>query len=84
LIDSLLVPRRNQIQTKINNLEDNIAYNRKTLAEETLLREQDHEAYESQLAEYNDATDAVDEALNLLNSLTNPSLIQLKKFSSYM
>jgi dihydroxyacetone kinase len=72
------------VETRIQNLEENIAYNRKTLNEETLLREQAHEAYEALVAEYNDATDSVDEALNLLNSLGNPSLIQLKKFQSYI
>lgn len=34
------------------------------------------------MAEYNDATASVDEALNLLGSLTNPSMLQVKKFQN--
>jgi len=39
LINNLLVPRRSAIKAKIAAIQENMAYNRKTLAETTLLRE---------------------------------------------
>lgn len=80
VIDNLLIPRRQQIQKKIDSITDNMEFNRKTLAEDTLLREQDHAAYEAAVAEYNEGIANVDEAIELLQSITNPSLMQIKKF----
>jgi len=47
-----------------------------------LVRDQEHEAYEAQVEELNGATASVDEALALLESLSNPSLVQVKKFQN--
>lgn len=47
LINNLLVPRRSAIKAKIAQINENINYNRKTLAETTLLREQGHADYEA-------------------------------------
>jgi predicted phage tail protein len=81
-INELLIPRRSQIKARIAAITDNMDFNRQTLAEETLVREQDHEAYELQIEEFNEAIAAVDEALALLSTLSNPSLMQIKKFKS--
>lgn len=81
-LDNLLFPRREQLKNKIATLQDNQEYNRKTRDETELQREQDHEAFEAVIAEYNDATAAVDDALALLAQLTNPSLVQVKKFQN--
>ncbi|KAM3137389.1 hypothetical protein pb186bvf_010569 [Paramecium bursaria] len=81
-LDNLLKPRREQLKTKIDNLQDNQEFNRKTLAENELIREQQHEEFELQITEYNEAVAAVDDALNLLSTLTNPSLAQIKKFQN--
>jgi hypothetical protein len=81
-INELLIPRRQQIKKRISEITDNMDFNRQTLAEETLVREQDHEAYELQIEEFNEAIAAVDEALALLSTLSNPSLMQIKKFKS--
>ena len=48
--------------------------NRKNLAEETLIRNKEHEQFEARVAEHNEAISAIDECLALLNSLSNPSL----------
>lgn len=61
-----MVPRRNQLQNRIEAIQENQAENRKNLDEAGLVREQEHEAYEFQVAELNGATESVDEALNLL------------------
>jgi hypothetical protein len=79
-LENLLKPRRTQLRAKIGGLQENQAHNRKALDEATLIRKQQHEEYEALVAEYNAATGAVDEALALLSTLTNPSLIQVKKF----
>jgi predicted phage tail protein len=83
-INELLIPRRSQIKTRIAAITDNMDFNRKTLAEDTLLREQEHADYELQIEEFNEAIAAVDEALALLQSLSNPSasLIQIRNFSA--
>lgn len=47
-----------------------------------MVRDQEHEAYEAQVEELNGATASVDEALALLESLSNPSLVQVKKFQN--
>ncbi|CAD8095393.1 unnamed protein product [Paramecium sonneborni] len=81
-LENLLYPRREQLKGKIQQLMDYQEFNRKTVDEETLIREQEHEAFEAQVAELNDAVGATDDALNLLSTLTNPSLVQIQKFQS--
>ncbi|CAD8095879.1 unnamed protein product [Paramecium sonneborni] len=78
VIDNLLIPRRDQIRNKIESLVEYDEFNRKNVDETTLLREQEHEAYIKQIEEDNDALDAVDDAINLVSSLSNPSLLQIK------
>ncbi|CAK92033.1 unnamed protein product (macronuclear) [Paramecium tetraurelia] len=82
LIENLLVPRKEQLEVRIETLEEYQAQNRQKVDEENLTREQEHEAYEAQIAELNDATAAVDDALALLSTLNNPSLAQVKKFQN--
>ncbi|CAD8055795.1 unnamed protein product [Paramecium sonneborni] len=81
-LDNLLYPRRNQIQSKIDTVIGYQEENRKNYDEAVLVREQEHEAFEAQVAELNDATASVDDALALLSSLTNPSLLQIKRFQN--
>jgi hypothetical protein len=40
VIDNLLIPRRGQLKAKIENIKENQAANRKTLAEANLVRQQ--------------------------------------------
>ncbi|CAK61287.1 unnamed protein product (macronuclear) [Paramecium tetraurelia] len=82
VIENLLVPRREQLETRIATLEEYQEINRKNYDEEVLIREQEHEAFEAQVAELTDATVAVDDALALLQTLSNPSLAQVKKFQN--
>ncbi|CAD8125241.1 unnamed protein product [Paramecium sonneborni] len=82
VIDNLLLPRKEQLEVRIENLEEYQEQNRQKVDEENLTREQEHEAYEAQVAELNDATAAVDDALALLSTLNNPSLAQVKKFQN--
>ncbi|CAD8049227.1 unnamed protein product [Paramecium primaurelia] len=81
-LDNLLYPRRDQIQSKIDTVIGYQEENRKNYDEAVLVREQEHEAFEAQVAELNDATASVDDALALLSSLTNPSLLQIKRFQN--
>jgi TolA-binding protein len=82
VIQNLLLPRRAQLQKRIAQIQDNQAENRKTLSEITLVRAQEHEEYELQVEELNAATAAVDEALALLATLSNPSMLQVKRFQN--
>ncbi|CAD8111682.1 unnamed protein product [Paramecium primaurelia] len=82
VIENLLIPRREQLENRIANLEEYQEINRKNYDEEVLIREQEHEAFEAQIAELTDATVAVDDALALLQTLSNPSLAQVKKFQN--
>lgn len=79
---NLLQPRQAQVNRNVAQVEENIEYNRNSVAEATLLREQDHEAYETLVTEYNEATSAVDDALELIETLNNPTLAQVKKLKS--
>lgn len=63
---------------------ENQEQNRQNLKENTLVREQEKESYEAQVEELNSATEAVDEALALIATLGNPSLLQVKKIKSSM
>ena len=81
-VANLLNPRRSQLNNRLAAVQENQEENRKNLAEAGLVREQEHEAYEFQVAELNGATESVDEALALLQSLGNPSLMQVKKFQT--
>ncbi|KAM3132173.1 hypothetical protein pb186bvf_015768 [Paramecium bursaria] len=78
VIDNLLIPRRDQIQQKVETIGDNIDYNRKSLEEENLIRQQDNEAFQNQIIEFNEAIEAVDDAITLIAQLQNPTLLQLK------
>ncbi|KAM3144293.1 hypothetical protein pb186bvf_003457 [Paramecium bursaria] len=82
VIDNLLIPRRDQLIARIDNLVENQDLNRKSLGEAEVQRETEIEAYNLQVEELNGATAAVDEALQLLATLTNPSLLQVKKFQN--
>ncbi|CAD8126574.1 unnamed protein product [Paramecium sonneborni] len=81
-LDNLLYPRRAQIQSKIDSVIGYQEDNRKNYDEAILVREQEHDAFEAQVAELNDATASVDDALALLASLTNPSLLQIRRFQN--
>lgn len=77
--DNVLIPQRDRFQNQLEQLQENIANNRQTLAEETHQREVDHDAFEAKVAEYNEAISAIDESLGLLSQLAAPSLVQVKK-----
>ncbi|CAD8083072.1 unnamed protein product [Paramecium sonneborni] len=81
-LDNLLFPRRQQLQVRIEQIQENQEANRQNYDEAVLVREQEHEDFEFQVAELNDATAAVDDALALLETLTNPSLLQVKRFQN--
>ncbi|CAK70584.1 unnamed protein product (macronuclear) [Paramecium tetraurelia] len=78
VIDNLLMPRKIQITTRIESLIENDEFNRKNVDEITLLRDQENQAYQQQIQEDNEAIDAADDAINLVSSLSNPSLFQIK------
>ncbi|CAD8054601.1 unnamed protein product [Paramecium primaurelia] len=80
VIDNLLIPRKDQITNRIRSLIENDEFNRKNLDEIILLRDQENQAYQQQIEEDNDAIDAVDDAISLVGSLSNPSLLQIKNF----
>ncbi|CAD8147730.1 unnamed protein product [Paramecium pentaurelia] len=80
VIDNLLIPRKDQINNRIRSLIENDEFNRKNVDEIILLRDQENQAYQQQIQEDNDAIDAVDDAINLVGSLSNPSLLQIKNF----
>lgn len=82
LIDNVLLPMRKRLQKSLQQLKENIGSNRKALEEETLQREKEREVFEAKVAEHNEAIEAIDECLNLLGSLTNPSMIQIQKIQS--
>ncbi|CAK77192.1 unnamed protein product (macronuclear) [Paramecium tetraurelia] len=81
-LDNLLFPRKEQLEVRIEQIQEYQEANRKKYEEAVLTREQEHEDFEFQVAELNDATAAVDDALALLSSLTNPSLLQIKRFQN--
>lgn len=68
-------PRTVQLKEKIANIQEQQEFNKKTVAENQLVREQEHEEYEKEVTEYNEATAAVDDALSLVEHLVNPSLV---------
>ncbi|CAD8147173.1 unnamed protein product [Paramecium octaurelia] len=78
VIDNLLMPRKYQITTRIESLIENDEFNRKNVEEITLLRDQENQAYQQQILEDNEAIDAADDAINLVNQLSSPSLFQIK------
>ncbi|CAK70099.1 unnamed protein product (macronuclear) [Paramecium tetraurelia] len=63
----------------LNNYKKTLAQNRRTLQESTVQRENDHETFEAQVVEHNDAIGAIDECLQLLSTIATPSLAQIKK-----
>ncbi|KAM3145435.1 hypothetical protein pb186bvf_002479 [Paramecium bursaria] len=81
-LDNLLFPRKEQLSNKIAQIQEYQEDNRKNREEAILVRGQEQEEFELQVTEYNEATASVDEALALLQTLTNPSLIQIKRFQN--
>ncbi|CAD8128391.1 unnamed protein product [Paramecium sonneborni] len=69
-LENLLYPRREQLMGQIQQLIDNQEFNKKTVDEGTLIKEQEHEAFETQVAGLNDAVGATVDALNLLSTFT--------------
>ncbi|KAM3147408.1 hypothetical protein pb186bvf_000659 [Paramecium bursaria] len=78
-IENLLTPRRDQLKAKIDKLIDFQDGNRKNKDETELKREQERADFELQLEDFNSGIEATDQALNLLQSLRNPSLLEIKK-----
>ncbi|CAD8063419.1 unnamed protein product [Paramecium primaurelia] len=77
--DNVLIPQRDRFAAQLEQLQENIAHNRQTLEQATVQRENDHETFEAQVAEHNDAISAIDECLQLLSTITTPSLAQIQK-----
>ncbi|CAK79976.1 unnamed protein product (macronuclear) [Paramecium tetraurelia] len=76
---TFLIPQRDRFAAQLEQLQENIAQNRRTLSEAEVKRENDHETFESEVAEHNDAISAIDECLQLLSTIATPSLAQIKK-----
>jgi len=82
ILENILYPALEELQSTLasenQSVEDNNAY----IATITAQREEDHEVYESNVAEQNDALSAIDECLEILEQLSSGSisLVQTKKF----
>ncbi|CAD8177293.1 unnamed protein product [Paramecium pentaurelia] len=77
--DNVLIPQGERFAAQLEQLQENIAHNRQTLEQATVQRANDHETFEAQVVEHNDAIAAIDECLQLLSTLDTPSLAQVKK-----
>ncbi|CAD8107729.1 unnamed protein product [Paramecium primaurelia] len=77
--DNVLIPQRDRFAAQLEQLQENIAQNRKTLNEATVQRANDHADFEAKVAEHNEAISAIDESLGLLSQLSAPSLVQIQK-----
>ncbi|CAK86874.1 unnamed protein product (macronuclear) [Paramecium tetraurelia] len=77
--DNVLIPQRDRFAAQLEQLQENIAQNRRTLNEATVQRAKDHAEFEAQVAEHNEAIGAIDESLQLLSQLESPSLVQIQK-----
>ncbi|CAD8062618.1 unnamed protein product [Paramecium primaurelia] len=77
--DNVLIPQGERFAAQLEQLQENIAQNRRTLEQATVQRANDHETFEAQVVEHNDAIAAIDECLQLLSTLEAPSLAQVKK-----
>jgi chromosome segregation ATPase len=75
MIDNVLFPTRDRLTNTLRQLRANIDQNRKTLRDETSIREREHRVFEAKIAEHNEALSAIDECLGLLSQLGNPSLV---------
>ncbi|KAM3137447.1 Trichocyst matrix protein T1-B [Paramecium bursaria] len=81
-IDNVLIPQGERFANQLEQLRANIENNRKSLTEETFQREQAHREFEDRAAEHTAAIEAIDESLQLLAQLKNPSLAQIQKVQS--
>ncbi|CAD8200705.1 unnamed protein product [Paramecium octaurelia] len=70
-IDAILLPSIDQTNAKIERLNGFMNDNRDALSRETLARQNQHQAYLDRVSEHQGAISAVDEALQLINSLIN-------------
>ena len=82
--DNVLTPQRDRITATLRQLKQNIGANRQSLASETKTRKNDKEAFEARIADHNEAIAAIDECLELLSTITNPSLVQIKKIQGHI
>jgi hypothetical protein len=82
-IDNLLQPTLEQTEARLAQLRQNIQDNRDTLAKETVLRNNEHEAFVGRVSEHQEAIDAIDQALQLVGQLVNtPSFAQTVRFAT--
>jgi predicted nucleic acid-binding Zn-ribbon protein len=81
LLESILYPTLESLQQNLADLNGEVEENNAYVARITQEREDTHEVYETNVAEQNDALSAIDECLEILNSLSGSdlSLIQTKK-----
>lgn len=76
---NVLYVTKEQLEGDIDQLHRNIDANNVYMQELEIARENDHKAYEARLIEHEDALDAIDESIGLLNTLNGGvSLAQVK------
>ncbi|KAM3134678.1 hypothetical protein pb186bvf_013153 [Paramecium bursaria] len=74
MIDLILIPGREQVTNRIAKLNEFINDNRDALQRETLQRQNDHQSYLEKVSEHQSAISAIDESLQLINSLINGNI----------
>jgi exonuclease VII large subunit len=79
-LDNILYPTLEELQNRVAELNGDINENNEYVEEITVQREADHEVYEANVEEHNDALSAIDECLEILDQLSGNdiSLIQTK------
>jgi len=81
VLESIYYPTLESLQQNLVDLNSEVDENNAYVEEITAEREAQHETYEANVAEHNDALSAIDECLEILNNLSGNdiSLIQTKK-----
>lgn len=76
-----LYPLKGSLESQIADLKRNIDNNRRSLNNENERRASENKVYNERIAEHQSALEALDEALNIVQSLanSNPSLLQINK-----
>jgi hypothetical protein len=84
ILENILYPALEELQSTLASQNQSVEENNAYVAAITAQREADHEVYESNVAEQNDALSAINECLEILGQLSsgNISLIQTKKFKT--
>jgi len=80
ILENILYPALEELQSTLASENNSVDENNEYVNTITAQREADHEVYETNVAEQNDALSAIDECLDILGQLSggNISLIQTK------